>query len=393
VNDGVRAHVFGAEIDCSAENILQYCAANVAIGAHLEWLIKQRTGTIGDEMESAFQTVFHKLDNLTKKVDKMALEKVALRKAYRKSTAETAALKATGDTLTKQLDEYIVCPALHLPDPATSPSAMEEMTMQLSHVQHDIQDVLVAVHNPPSKRKRWGSDQNTEPTTPTNRWPATNKQRDASPEHSLMHSQYVTSATQDALDALMCKYPPRPLAITSSEATTDPLPNSHAVQDTTLPDAPTTTAPAEKDGWKTVEGKATQKKRRNDKADNKWAVTTANNTPTTKNGGMGKNTHQPRTNTPSAKKTWAEVIKSRGINVQIVLGNGNLGLTTPTTRRGERRGGAAQRLGKKAGVGDRGEEGSGAGGPKVTCKDGTGTKRSGGERRAESGGGGDPAAL
>jgi hypothetical protein len=40
VNDGVHAHVFGAEIDCSAENILQYCAANAAIGAHLEWLIE-----------------------------------------------------------------------------------------------------------------------------------------------------------------------------------------------------------------------------------------------------------------------------------------------------------------------------------------------------------------
>jgi hypothetical protein len=84
-----------------------------------------------------------------------------------------------------------------------------------------------------------------------------------------MHSQHATSAAQDALDALMCKYPPRPLAITPTEATTDPLPNSHAVQDTTLHDAPTTTAPAEKDGWKTVEGKAVQKKRRNDQADNK----------------------------------------------------------------------------------------------------------------------------
>jgi hypothetical protein len=104
-------------------------------------------------MESAFQTVFDKLDNLTKKVDKMALEEVALRKAYRQSTAETAALKATVDTLTKQLDEHIVFPALPLPDPATSPSAMEEMTMQLSHVQHDIQDILEAVRNPPGKRK------------------------------------------------------------------------------------------------------------------------------------------------------------------------------------------------------------------------------------------------
>jgi hypothetical protein len=151
-----------------------------------------------------------------------------------------------------------------------------------------------------------------------------------------MHSQHVTSATQDALDALMHKYPPRPLAITWTEAMTDPLPDSNAAQDTTLPDAPTTTAPAEKDRWKTVEGKAVQKKRRNDKADNKRAVTTTNNTPTTKNRGRGKNTHQPRTNTPSAKKTWAEVVKSGGINVQIVLGNGNLGLTTPMTRRGER---------------------------------------------------------
>jgi hypothetical protein len=68
----------------------------------------------------------------------------------------------------KQLDEHIVFPALPLPDPATSPSAMEEMTMQLSHIQHDIQDVLEAVRNPPSKRKRRGSDQNTGPTMPTN---------------------------------------------------------------------------------------------------------------------------------------------------------------------------------------------------------------------------------
>jgi regulator of replication initiation timing len=343
--------------------------------------------------EDAFQTVIDKLDNLTRKVDTMALEEVALRKAYGQSIAETAALKATVDTLTKQLDEHIVFPALPLPDPMASSTTMEEMMMQLSVVQNDIQDVLEAIRNPPGKRKRWGSDQNTGPTTPTNQRPATNKKRDASPEHSLMHSQHATSAAQDALDALMRKYPPRPLAITSTEATTDPLPDSNAVQDTTLPDAPTTTAPPEKDGWKTVEGKATQKKRRNDRADNKWAATTANNTPTTKNGGRGNNTHQPRTNTPSAKKTWAEVVKSGGINVQIVLGNGNLGLTAPTTRRGERRGGVARRMGKKAGVGERGEEGRGAAGPKVTGGDGTGTKRSGGQRGAESGGRGGPAAL
>jgi hypothetical protein len=118
--------------------------------------------------EDAFQTVIDKLDNLMRKVDKMALEEVALHKAYSQSTAETAALKATIATLTKQLDEHIIFPALPLPDPTTSPSAMEEMTIQLSHIQHDIQDVLDAVRNPPGKRKQQGSDQNTGPTTPTN---------------------------------------------------------------------------------------------------------------------------------------------------------------------------------------------------------------------------------
>jgi hypothetical protein len=86
-------------------------------------------------------------------VDKIALAEVALHKAYHQSTAKTAALKATVDTLMKQLDEHIIFPALPLPDPASSPSAMEEMMMQLSHIQHDIQDILEAVCNPPGKRK------------------------------------------------------------------------------------------------------------------------------------------------------------------------------------------------------------------------------------------------
>jgi hypothetical protein len=107
-----------------------------------------------------------------------------------------------------------------------------------------------------------------------------------------MHSQHMTSAAQDALDALMCKYPPCPLVITSTEDMTGPLPDSNAVQDTTLPDAPTTTAPAEKDGWKMVEGKAAQKKRRNEKADNKWATDTSNKPPMIKTGRQGKNSHQ-----------------------------------------------------------------------------------------------------
>jgi hypothetical protein len=151
-----------------------------------------------------------------------------------------------------------------------------------------------------------------------------------------MYSQHATSAAPDALDALMRKYPPHPLAITSTEVTTDPLPDSSTTQNTTLPDTPTTTALVVKDRWKTMEGKEVWKKRRIKKADNRLAVTTASTTLKMKTGGRAKNTHQPKLTTPSVKKTWAEVIKSGGINVQIVLGNGNLGLTTPITRRGER---------------------------------------------------------
>jgi hypothetical protein len=84
---------------------------------------------------------------------------------------------------------------------------------------------------------------------------------------------------------------------------TDPLPDSPTVQDTTLPDAPTTTAPAEDDGWKTVKGMASRKKRRNEMADNKQATETSNKPPTIKTGGRGKNSHQPRTTSTSAKKT------------------------------------------------------------------------------------------
>jgi hypothetical protein len=101
------------------------------------------------------------------------------------------------------------------------------------------------------------------------------------------------------------------------------------------------------DSWNTVEGKATQRKKQNEEADKKRAKEMSDKPPTTNNSGRGKNSHQPRPTNTSAKKTWADVIKTGGINVQIVLGNGNLGLTTPTRMRGERRGGAARRLAKK----------------------------------------------
>jgi hypothetical protein len=75
-----------------------------------------------------------------------------------------------------------------------------------------------------------------------------------------MHSRHATSAAQEALDALIIKYPPRQLAIASTSTMHTPPPGGPATQDTPLPNAPTT-APVETEGWKTVHGKATQRKK------------------------------------------------------------------------------------------------------------------------------------
>jgi hypothetical protein len=214
---------------------------------------------------------------------------------------------------------------------------------------------------------------------------ANHKPRDASPEYSLMHSKHVTTTAQDMLDALKFTSPLPPLAITLSKAMPNPLPDSSAAQDTLLPNAPSA-APAASEGWKTVEGKATQKKKKKAMEMTTLATTTSK-TPTMKNGGRGKTTHQPKWTTPSVKKTWAEVIKSRGINVQIVLGNGNLGLTTTpmTKRRGERGGGVAWRLKRKEADGERGEEQWGRAGPGIPSgKEAENT--SGGVERGEGSG-------
>jgi hypothetical protein len=75
--------------------------------------------------------------------------------------------------LTKTLDENIAITVPPSPQMVTSSTTIEEMMMQLSHVQHDIQDILDAIRNPPGKRKRRTSDQNNELIMPMNRRPAT----------------------------------------------------------------------------------------------------------------------------------------------------------------------------------------------------------------------------
>jgi hypothetical protein len=119
----------------------------------------------------------------------------------------------------------------------------------------------------------------------------------------------------------------------------------------------------ETEGWKTVEGKATHRKKKNEEADRKWVEEKSNKPPTTKNGGWGKNSYQPQLNNTSAMTIWADVIKNGAFNVQIVLGNGNVGLTTPMKMRGERRGGAAWRLAMREVDGERGTMGRGKVGP------------------------------
>ncbi|KAI5810641.1 hypothetical protein BZA77DRAFT_360857 [Pyronema omphalodes] len=66
----------------------------------------------------------------------------------------------------------------------------------------------------------------------------------------------------------------------------------------------------------------------------------------------------------------------------------NLGLTTPPTTRGERRGGAARRLRKKEGEGERGEEKRGRAGPGASKGKESGDTSGGVERGEESGGAG-----
>jgi hypothetical protein len=97
--------------------------------------------------------LYSKMDNLLQKMDMTWTKNTVLREAYHTSREETAMLKAAVDSLTKKLDKHTTISTPPSPGTATTSTAMEEMTMQLSHVQNDIQDILAAVRNRPGKRK------------------------------------------------------------------------------------------------------------------------------------------------------------------------------------------------------------------------------------------------
>jgi hypothetical protein len=99
------------------------------------------------------------------------------------------------------------------------------------------------------------------------------------------------------------------------------------------------------------------------KVDNTRTEMVREKTPTKQNGERVKKNHQPTMKNYRDAKTWADIVRSGGINVQIVLGNGNLGQAIPvrmTGERGERRGGTIRRLRKRsgAGTGESGERGA-----------------------------------
>jgi hypothetical protein len=153
--------VHGAPLECGPEVIYHYSAASLCSveQAHIETQLR---------LTKFEDTVNNNFDKLLQKMDAAWTENTALHEAYRTSREETAALRAAVDALMKKIDETTTTTAPPSPATATSPTAMEEMTMQLSVIQHDIQDVLEAVCNPPGKRKRRTSNQDTKPTMPMN---------------------------------------------------------------------------------------------------------------------------------------------------------------------------------------------------------------------------------
>jgi hypothetical protein len=147
-----------------AMDLKEYCTAthfNVRIIEHEHG---HTLRTIEERIEQIEHLLPHSFDVVLTKLSEQTLENTALYRAYHKSMTETVALKTTVDRYMKRLDNNIIPLALPPPEPLASSTTMEEMMMQLSVVQNDIQDVLADVRNPPGKRKRWGSDQNTGPT-------------------------------------------------------------------------------------------------------------------------------------------------------------------------------------------------------------------------------------
>jgi hypothetical protein len=122
-----------------------------------------------DHANARLEPIYNILEGVLQQMDAVLNDNTELRVAYDASRAETAALKPAVDTLTRRFDEHTTIPAPPSREIMASSTTMEDMTMQLSVIQHDIQDVLDVVRNPRGKRKQCTSTQDAEPTTPTTR--------------------------------------------------------------------------------------------------------------------------------------------------------------------------------------------------------------------------------
>jgi hypothetical protein len=291
-------------------------------------------------MESKLDDVLQQSD-VTRRINNELLE------AYHALREENTLLKAAVEELMRKIIEQASPPTPPSLDIANDSSTREEMSLQLFDVQHDIRDVLEVVRNPAGKRKRAPSTNydDAETTSSSARRPTPRQPREASPVHSLMHSHHATTATQEELDALTNKSSlslltmmPTATAQTTPTTSAEPTPKPSAEPDAPRPDVPAA-APVATEEWRIVTGKAVRWKAKAAEAKKKRMVTPRDETPNKTNGGWGKKAHEPRNNTGNhrAAETWADVVQRGGINVQIVLGKGNLGTTQPETGKKERR--------------------------------------------------------
>jgi hypothetical protein len=136
---------------------------------HLNAMRADDTDTRCTESER-FLWMENTLKTLLQQTDAYNRANEALLEAQHTSRGETTLLRAEIETLTRKLEDYTATPPPPSPAiPTSSPSAVEEMALQLYGVQQGIEDVLDAVRNTAVKRKRSPNSEydNTEPQSPT----------------------------------------------------------------------------------------------------------------------------------------------------------------------------------------------------------------------------------
>jgi hypothetical protein len=103
-----------------------------------------------------------------------------------------------------------------------------------------------------------------------------------------------------------------------------PTPTTNAKPNAPLCHVTAAALEAEKE-WRTAESKATRPKVKAAMGDKRRMEMVRETSLMKQNGEPGMKPYQLMTNDRYDGRTWADVIWSGGINVQIVLGNGNLG--------------------------------------------------------------------